>query len=89
MFTWGTAGHELRLSEGDRKAAYHKQVSGRLFPPSGTTLRTIQFHVSETEELLGWKFKSFEEQVRSVADHYIKVTWLASERPTQASGPPY
>ena len=56
------------------KQLYDKQVSDGLFPLSGTIpTRPIRLDASETEELLGWKFKSFEEQVRSVADHYIKV----------------
>lgn len=53
---------------------YSKEVSEGLFQLDGTTpTRPIQLDASETEGLLGWKFKDFEEQVRSVVDHYVEL----------------
>ncbi|KAL1793839.1 hypothetical protein ACET3X_007260 [Alternaria dauci] len=56
------------------KRLYGKQVSEGLFPLTGSTpTRPIRLDASETEKVLGWKFKSFEEQVKSVADHYVEA----------------
>lgn len=53
---------------------YSKQVSDGLLPLGGTTpSRPIRLDSSETEQLLGWKFAGFEEQVKSVVDHYIEL----------------
>ena len=53
---------------------YSKQVSENLFPLTGTSpSRPIRLEASDTEQLLGWKFAGFEEQVKSVVDHYIEL----------------
>lgn len=53
---------------------YSKQVTDGLFNLTGTSpSRPIRLDASETEKIFGWKFASFESQVRSVADHYIEL----------------
>lgn len=59
------------------KRVYGKQVASGLFSLGGSSpSRPIRLDVSETEKLLGWKFVSYEDQVRSVADHYIELAGL-------------
>ena len=56
------------------KRYYSKQVANGLFNLSGSSpSRPIRLDASETEKLLGWKFATYEEQVQSVADHYIEL----------------
>lgn len=53
---------------------YSKEVSDGLFPLTGTLqTRPLKMDASETEKLLGWTFTGFEEQVKSVVDHYIEL----------------
>ncbi|KAM3065060.1 hypothetical protein ACMFMF_011372 [Clarireedia jacksonii] len=56
------------------KRLYKKEVWERFFTLDGTTpTRPIRIDYSETERLLGWKFVGYEEQVKSVVDHYIEL----------------
>ncbi|KAH6628995.1 hypothetical protein C7974DRAFT_471887 [Boeremia exigua] len=58
---------------------YSKQVSEGLFPLNGNTpTRPIQLDASETDEVLGWKLQSFEEQVKSVIDHYVELASVSA-----------
>ncbi|KAH7033995.1 hypothetical protein B0J12DRAFT_744734 [Macrophomina phaseolina] len=56
------------------KRLFTKQVSDGVFPLDGTLpSRPIRLDTSETERLLGWKFVGFEEQVKSVVEHYLEL----------------
>ncbi|KAI8941571.1 hypothetical protein NX059_002786 [Plenodomus lindquistii] len=53
---------------------YSKQVSDGLLDLSGTTpSKPLRLDSSKSEEVLGRKFLGFEEQVKSVVDHYIEA----------------
>lgn len=52
-----------------------KAVADGVFPLEGSQpSRPIRLDSSETEEAFGWKFASFEEQVKSVAEHYLELS---------------
>ncbi|KAH6714078.1 hypothetical protein BKA61DRAFT_735620 [Leptodontidium sp. MPI-SDFR-AT-0119] len=54
---------------------YSQQVSGGLFPLKGTTpTRPLRLDSSETEQLFGWNLVGYEEQVKSVVDHYLELS---------------
>lgn len=60
------------------KRCYSKSVSDGVFTLDGTVpARPIRLDASETEKVFGWKFTGFEDQVKSVADHYLEL--LAAE----------
>ncbi|KAH8658986.1 hypothetical protein BGZ61DRAFT_567156 [Ilyonectria robusta] len=60
------------------KRCYGKSVSDGVFTLDGTApTRPIRLDASETEKVFGWKFTGFEDQVKSVADHYLEL--LAAE----------
>lgn len=46
---------------------------GRLSLEGGQRSRPIHLDTSETEEAFGWKFASLEEQVKSLAGHYLEL----------------
>ncbi|ENH73594.1 hypothetical protein FOC1_g10002844 [Fusarium oxysporum f. sp. cubense race 1] len=51
---------------------FPKAVAIGIFPLEGSQpSRPIRLDSSDTEEAFGWKFASFEEQVKSVAAHYL------------------
>lgn len=53
---------------------YGEQISKGMFTLTGTSpSRPLRLNAAETEKLLGWKFAGFEEQVRSVVDHYVEL----------------
>ncbi|EXA31060.1 hypothetical protein BFJ63_vAg16608 [Fusarium oxysporum f. sp. narcissi] len=53
---------------------FPKAVGDGIFPLEGSQpSRPIRLDSSDTEEALGWKFASFEEQVKSVAEHYLEL----------------
>ncbi|KAJ4989203.1 NAD-binding rossmann-fold containing protein [Stagonosporopsis vannaccii] len=71
----GTQGTTWDDAKEITRRLYSKQVSEGLFPLTGTSpSRAIHLDASETEQLLGWKFTGFEEQVKSVVDHYIDLS---------------
>lgn len=52
-----------------------KAVADGIFPLGGSQpSRPIRLDSSETEEAFGWKFASFGEQVKSVAEHYLELS---------------
>ncbi|KIL87019.1 hypothetical protein FAVG1_09573 [Fusarium avenaceum] len=52
-----------------------KAVADGVLPLEGSQpSRPIRLDSSETEEAFGWKFASFEEQVKSVAEHFVKLS---------------
>ncbi|KAF2847930.1 NAD(P)-binding protein [Plenodomus tracheiphilus IPT5] len=53
---------------------YPKEVEEGLFPLTGTApSRPLRLDSSETEQVLGWSFTGFQEQVTSVVDQYIDL----------------
>jgi nucleoside-diphosphate-sugar epimerase len=53
---------------------FPKAVAIGIFPLEGSQpSRPIRLDSSDTEEAFGWKFASFEEQVKSVAAHYLEL----------------
>src|SRR5690349_3155550 len=48
-------------------------ADGRLPLAGSLPTRPIHFDSSETEKAFGWKFASFEEQVKSVVGHYLEL----------------
>jgi nucleoside-diphosphate-sugar epimerase len=52
--------------------------SGSLPLAGAQPSRPIHLDTSETEEAFGWKFASFDEQIKSVAGHYLEL--LAAEQ---------
>lgn len=53
---------------------FPKAVADSILPLEGDLpSRPIRLNSSETEEAFGWKFSSFEEQVKSVAGHYLEL----------------
>ncbi|EMT70497.1 hypothetical protein FOC4_g10008958 [Fusarium odoratissimum] len=53
---------------------FPKAVADGNFPLEGSQpSRPIRLDSSNTEEVFGWKFASFEEQVKSVAEHYLEL----------------
>jgi nucleoside-diphosphate-sugar epimerase len=53
---------------------FSKAVEDGSLPLAGTQpSRPIQLDASETEEAFGWKFASFEKQVKSLAGHYLEL----------------
>lgn len=61
-------------AKGIVKRLYTKHVADGLFNLNGSSpTRPLRLDASETEQLLGWKLAPFEEQVRSVVDHYIEL----------------
>ncbi|PQE17532.1 hypothetical protein CJF30_00009508 [Rutstroemia sp. NJR-2017a BBW] len=56
------------------KRLYSKELLEKYFTLDGVTpTRPVRVDSSETERLLGWKFAGFEEQIKSVVDHYIAL----------------
>ncbi|UPL02810.1 hypothetical protein LCI18_013744 [Fusarium solani-melongenae] len=54
---------------------FPKAVADGTFPLQGSQpSRPIRLDSSETEEAFGWKFASFEEQVKSLAEHYLELS---------------
>jgi nucleoside-diphosphate-sugar epimerase len=53
---------------------FPKAVADGISPLEGSQpSRPIRLDSSDTEEVFGWKFASFEEQVKSVAEHYLEL----------------
>ncbi|KAF6787091.1 3-beta hydroxysteroid dehydrogenase [Colletotrichum sojae] len=60
------------------RRCFDRAVSDGLLPLEGNTMtRPIRLDASETEQIFGWKFLGFEEQVKSVVEHYLEL--LAAE----------
>ncbi|GKT43632.1 putative uncharacterized oxidoreductase [Colletotrichum spaethianum] len=55
------------------KRYFSKAVSDGFLSLDGTTAtRPIQLDASDTEQTFGWKFLGFEDQVKSVLEHYLE-----------------
>lgn len=53
---------------------FTEAVENGSLPLSGTQpSRPIHLDTSETEEAFGWKFATFEEQIKSLAGHYLRL----------------
>ncbi|KAM0261236.1 hypothetical protein ACHAPA_009872 [Fusarium lateritium] len=53
---------------------FPKAVADGIFPLEGSQpSRPIRLDSSDTEEVFGWRFASFEEQVKSIAEHYLEL----------------
>ncbi|GKT56075.1 3-beta hydroxysteroid dehydrogenase [Colletotrichum tofieldiae] len=56
------------------KSHFSEAVSDGLLPLDGTiSTRPIRLDASDTEQTFGWKFLGFEEQVKSVVEHYLEL----------------
>jgi nucleoside-diphosphate-sugar epimerase len=71
----GTEGIEWDSAIETVKRHFPKAVESGIFPLGGSqkSIR-LQFDASETEKVLGFKFKSFEEQIISLAGWYAEVS---------------
>ncbi|KAK9481729.1 reductase [Lipomyces starkeyi] len=59
-------------------SAYPKALKKCTVPNDGVhSTRTMQLQVSKSEKVFGLKFRSYEEQVRSVVSHYFELNCLA------------
>jgi len=70
----GVAGTTWEDAKDIARRNFGKAVEDGSLPLAGSQpTRPIKFDTSETEEMFGWKFASFEEQVKSVAGHYLSL----------------
>ena len=53
---------------------FPKAVANGIFPNNGTSpTRRLRLNVRKTEDIMGFKFLSYEEQVKSVVAHYLEL----------------
>jgi nucleoside-diphosphate-sugar epimerase len=54
--------------------AFPSEVKSGILANNGKTVTLpVKIDESKSEELLGWKFKSFEEQVKNIVGHYLEL----------------
>ena len=54
--------------------SFHEQVVAGILPNDGIQeTRVLKVDARRTEQVVGFRYKSFEEQVRSVVEHYLEL----------------
>ncbi|WQF78909.1 Putative NAD-dependent epimerase/dehydratase, NAD(P)-binding domain superfamily [Colletotrichum destructivum] len=70
----GLQGTEWNSVKSVAAQLFKKEVSDGILPSNGSIpTRPIRLDASDTEEVFGWKFQGFEEQVKSVVQHYLEL----------------